>query len=335
MSARVSSEAVLAARSAVAASVSDLGAGDLLIVACSGGPDSLALAGALAAVAAPASLRTLAVAVDHGLQDGSAGVSVAAASTCRRLGIDEAVVVAVQVGTEGGPEAAARTARYAALESVAVERDASAVLLGHTRDDQAETVLLRLARGSGARSLSAMRTRSGPWRRPFLGLSRAQVHTAARDLLEPLGVEPWTDPHNADRTFARVRIRAVLEDLTAAVGPGAVLGLSRSAELLRDDADALEAWSQREADRVVVIEGGERSVDCAALTDLPRAIRTRVIRGMCLAAGSPPDQLTIEHVERVEAFVTDWRGQGAASLPGGVEATRAYGRLCLRSSTRP
>ena len=335
MSARVSSDAVLAARSAVASSISDFAAGDLVIVACSGGPDSLALAGSVAAVARSADLRTLAVCVDHGLQDGSADVSAVAASTCRRLGVDEAVVVPVLVGTEGGPEAAARTARYAALESIAVERDASAVLLGHTRDDQAETVLLRLARGSGARSLSAMRARSGPWRRPFLGLARAQVHEAARDLLEPLGGEAWVDPHNSDPAFARVRVRAVLDDLTAALGPGAVLGLARSAELLRDDADALDAWSRTEFDRLVFAERDQRSADCAALAELPRALRTRVIRGMCLAAGSPADQLTIEHVQRVEAFVTDWRGQGTASLPSGVEASRSYGRLCLRSSTSP
>ena len=335
MSTRASSAAMLTARGAVSRALADVPPGELVLVACSGGPDSLALAGVTSWVAGQRGLRTHGVIVDHGLQADSAQIAAWAAHVCSRLGLDDCTVRRVVVGVDGGPEAAARAARYAALESVAVELDAATVLLGHTREDQAETVLLRLARGSGARSLSAMRSRSGPWRRPFLTLSRARVHAAAHDLLEPLGTQPWTDPHNADPAYARVRIRALLDDLADALGPGAVLGLSRSAELLRDDADALDAWSSREADRLVVIDGAERSVECGALAELPRAVRTRVIRALCLAVGSPADQLTVDHVERVEAFVIDWRGQGPASLPGGVEATRAYGRLCLRSSTRP
>ncbi|MEI6363251.1 MAG: tRNA lysidine(34) synthetase TilS [Actinomycetes bacterium] len=332
MSTRASSPQLLAARAAVARSLSDVPAGALVLVACSGGPDSLALAAATAWVGAQHGFGTLAVIVDHGLQEASASVAEWAARTCRALGVDEATVLRAVVGTDGGPEAAARSARYAALESVAVERDAATVLLGHTREDQAETVLLRLARGSGARSLSGMRERSGPWRRPFLSLSRADVQAVAAEVLEPLGERPWSDPHNDDPAYARVRVRALLDDLVQAIGPGAVLGLSRSAELLRDDADALDDWASREGERLVSADDGAMVADCEALTALPRAVRTRLIRRMCVAAGSLPDQLTADHVRRVEEFATEWSGQGAASLPCGVIAERSYGRLWVRSA---
>jgi len=331
MSTRASSAAMLTARGAVSRALADVPPGELVLVACSGGPDSLALAGVTSWVAGQRGLRTHGVIVDHGLQADSAQIAAWAAHVCSRLGLDDCTVRRVVVGVDGGPEAAARAARYAALESVAVELDAATVLLGHTREDQAETVLLRLGRGSGARSLSGMRARSGPWRRPFLAVSRAEVRVAAADLLAPLGEHAWTDPHNDDPAFARVRVRALLDDLVAAVGPGAVLGLSRTADLLRDDADALDDWAGREGHRLIVMAPGEIAADCGDLAALPRAIRTRVIRRMCIVAGSPADQLTVDHVGRVEEFVTDWRGQGEASLPGAVVADRAYGRLCLRS----
>lgn len=333
MSRKAVSADVMATRTAVAASVGDLGPRVRVIVACSGGPDSLALAAAAAWVGDRQGLDVRAVVVDHGLQSGSHAVARDAADTCAALGVP-AEVVRVEVGSEGGPEAAARTARYAALEATAAEAGAAAVLLGHTLDDQAETVLLRLARGSGARSLSAMASRNGLWRRPLLSLSRATVHAAAREVLEPLGRQPWTDPHNDDPDFARVRVRHLLSGLTADLGPGVVLGLARSADLLRDDADLLDALAAAEHERVVGLDG-DGSADCAALAAMPAAIRTRVVRLMCLQHGSPADALGLDHVRRVDALVTDWRGQGEVALPGGVTAARAYGRLSLRGSGQP
>ena len=333
MSRRAVSVEVLATRTAVAGSVADLAVGNRVVVACSGGPDSLALVAAAAWVGARHGLDVRAVVVDHGLQPDSDRVALDAADTCGALGIP-AHVVRVEVGSDGGPEAAARAARYAALMAAAAESAAAAVLLGHTLDDQAETVLLRLARGSGARSLSAMAASSGLWRRPFLGLPRASVHAAAREVLAPLGRQPWADPHNDDPDFARVRVRALLAALSTDLGPGVVLGLARSAELLRDDADLLDSLAEEEHARVVAADG-DGSADCGALAALPTAIRTRVIRLMCLRSGCPPDALGVDHVRRIEAFVTDWKGQGDVALPGGVLATRAYGRLCLRSSGQP
>jgi tRNA(Ile)-lysidine synthase len=333
MSRRAVSADVLATRTAVSASVGDLAAGSRVMVACSGGPDSLALAAAASWVGERRGLAVRAVVVDHGLQAGSDVVALDAVETCAALGV-AAEVVRVDVGQDGGPEAAARAARYAALEAAAVASGAAAVLLGHTLDDQAETVLLRLARGSGARSLSAMADRAGLWRRPFLGLSRASVHATARELLSPLGRQAWSDPHNEDPDFARVRVRSLLSGLTADLGPGVVLGLARSAELLRDDADLLDGLAAAELARVVATDG-EVGADCGALAAMPAALRTRVIRLMCLRCGSPADALGVDHVRRVEALVIDWKGQGEVALPGGVTATRAYGRLGLRGSGQP
>ena len=333
MSRRAVSADVMATRTAVSASVGDLAAGSVLVVACSGGPDSLALAAAAAWVGERQGLDVRAVVVDHGLQPGSGEVALAAADACRALGIP-AEVVCVEVGREGGPEAAARTARYAALETAATTAGALAVLLGHTLDDQAETVLLRLARGSGARSLAARAARTGLWRRPFLGLSRVTVHAAADEVLAPLGRPAWADPHNDDPDFARVRVRALLAGLAADRGPGVALGLARAAELLRADADLLDDLSAAEHARVVADDGHE-SADCDMLAAMPSAVRTRVLRLLCLRSGSPADALGVDHVRRVEALVTDWKGQGEVALPGGVTAARAYGRLTLRGSGQP
>lgn len=330
MSRRAASVAVLTARTAVTRSLADLNTGEIVLVACSGGADSLALAGTVAWAAQRDGREVVAVVVDHGLQEGSAAIADQAAATCRALGVHRAVVVPVTVGRSGGPEAAARDARYAALESVAVETRAATILLGHTREDQAETVLLRLARGSGARSLAGMRERSGPWRRPFLTLPRSLVRTAAEELLAAVGAVPWDDPHNEDPAYARVRVRRLLDQLTDAIGPGAVLGLTRSADLLRDDADALEELATQAHNQLVTMGEGECSADGAALARLSRAVRTRLIRMMCLQCGCPAEDLTVDHVRSIDALVTDWHGQGPTSLPGGVLAHRTYGRLCLR-----
>ena len=312
------SPAVAAVRNAVRASLAGCGPGDLVLAACSGGPDSLALAAALAFVAPRAGLRAGAVTVDHGLQHGSAERAAAVAAALGGLGLDPAVAVAVTVDGAGGPEAAARSARYAALETAAADLGATAVLLGHTLDDQAETVLLGLARGSGARSLAGMPPRRGIFLRPLLGLRR-QVTVEA---CAALGLAPWADPHNADRRFARVRVRLdALPALEAALGPGVAEALARTAGQLRDDAEVLDkiAYSERSADPDLM--------SAASLAGLPDAVRSRVLRSAALAAGCPATALTSAHVRRIGELVTDWRGQRWIDLPGGVRATRRSGQV--------
>jgi tRNA(Ile)-lysidine synthase len=317
---------VAAVRNAVRACVADLAPGALVLVACSGGPDSLALAAALAFIAPRAGLRAGGLSVDHGLQDGSAARAAAVVSAMSGLGLDPVRAIAVSVGDAGGPEAAARTARYDALERAARELGAAAVLLGHTLDDQAETVLLGLARGSGPRSLAGMPTSRGGFRRPLLTVRRSVTVGACA----ALGLDPWHDPHNADRRFARVRVRLdALPALEAALGPGVAEALARTAGQLRDDAEVLEKIASGVGLQGEVENSAAMSAD--SLAGLPGAVRSRVLRSAALAAGCPAGALTAAHVARIEELVTRWHGQRWIDLPGGVRATRRAGQLCFES----
>jgi tRNA(Ile)-lysidine synthase len=309
---------VAAVRNAVRASLAAVAPGDLVLAACSGGQDSLALAAALAFVAPRAGLRAGAVTVDHGLQEGSAERAAGVALTLRGLGLDPVRTATVAVAGPGGLEAAARAARYAAFEATAADVGAAAVLLGHTLDDQAETVLLGLARGSGPRSLAGMPPRRGLFVRPLLGVRRSVTAAACAEL----GLPAWSDPHNSDRRFARVRVRLdALPALEAALGPGVAEALVRTAGQLRDDAEVLEkiAASERKRD--------DTAMSAASLAGLPGAVRTRVLRSAALDAGCPAGSLTAAHVARIEELVTDWHGQRGVDLPGGVRAARRSGEV--------
>lgn len=308
-----------------------------VLVACSGGADSLSLAAALAHEAPRAGVRAGGVTVDHGLQDGSPARARATAAVLTGLGLDPVEVVHVQVVVGGeGPEGGARRARYAALDSVAQRHRAAAILLGHTLDDQAETVLLGLARGSGARSLAGMAHRSGRYRRPLLGLSREIVRAAVPD-----GLQPWEDPQNAEMAYARSRVRhRVLPTLEKELGPGISAALARTGELLRADADALDdlAGSARASARTTTSEpgGGEEpdtthAYDVSALAQLPQAVRWRVLRAAALTAGSPATDLTADHVAAIDMMITRWRGQKGVDLPGAIRARRRQGVLSFDS----
>jgi tRNA(Ile)-lysidine synthase len=316
------SVSVALVRAAVRRSLADVPAGEVVLVACSGGADSLALAAATAFGSRAAGWRVGLVTVDHGLQTGSAARAADIADWARGSGYDPVQLATVSVaGLAGGPEAAARSARYEALDKAAADHGAVAVLLGHTEDDQAETVLLGLARGSGARSLAGMPARRGIYRRPLLGLSRELVRAAAIDA----GREPWEDPHNTDPAYSRARLRTVLASLQDALGPGLTPNLARTARLLRADADALDAIAAAELERQP--EG--EPVDVEALEALPEAVRTRVIRGWLVGAGVPAGALSSVHIGAVEALVTRWRGQGPVALPRDRTVTRRHGRLHL------
>ncbi|MFF3339696.1 tRNA lysidine(34) synthetase TilS [Streptomyces flavidovirens] len=298
----------------------------LVLVACSGGADSMALASALAFEAPKLGIRAGGVTVDHGLQEGSDARAAEVVNRLAALRLDPVEAVAVSVGRDGGPEAAARDARYAALDAAAERHGAAAVLLGHTRDDQAETVLLGLARGSGIRSLSGMAavTGAGRYRRPFLQLDRQTARKAC--MVQSLPV--WDDPHNTDPAYTRSRLRHDgLPALEKALGKGVVEALARTAQLSRDDADALDDWAA-EADASVRDESGQ--LECAKLYALPPAVRRRVLRRAAIAAGSPPGSLFARHIEELDRLITGWRGQGVINLPGRVEAQRQGGRLVIR-----
>jgi tRNA(Ile)-lysidine synthase len=312
--------AVAAVRRAVRRALADLDPGARVLVACSGGADSLALLSATCFEARRPALTVIGVTVDHGLQPGSADRAARVVEQMRALGA-EAGSVAVAVGTSGGPEAAARAARYGALDAAAEEHGADVVLLGHTRDDQAETVLLGLARGSGARSLSGMAPCTGCYRRPLLDLTRADTRAACA----AEGLIPWEDPHNDDPAFARVRVRRnVLPVLEHELGPGVSDALARTARLLRDDADALDELAET-VRAATCDENG--ALDAERLRREPPAIRRRVLRRTALEAGCPGTELFAVHVDAMDVLVTDWRGQVGVDLPGGRRLVREGGRL--------
>ncbi len=292
-------------------------AGGPLLVACSGGPDSLALAAAAAIVGTRSGFAVRAAVVDHGLQAGSADVAAGVVATLAGLGV-EAVVLSVTVGVTGeGVEAEARRARYAALAAEAAPGEL--VLLGHTLDDQAETVLLGLARGSGTRSLAGMPARRDVFVRPLLCV-RAETTAAA---CAELNLTAWTDPHNAEPRFTRTRVRhRVLPVLEAELGPGVALALARSAELARADADLLDELAAAE---LAAHDAAE--LDCSWLAGLPSALLTRVLRDWLRAQGAV--DLSAAAIAAVAGLVTDWHGQRWVEVPG-VRIGRAAGRLGVR-----
>jgi tRNA(Ile)-lysidine synthase len=298
--------AVAALKAAVAAFVSDHAAGDeRWCVALSGGADSLALT-AVAATSKP----TTALIVDHRLQPDSGRVAATARDQAMSVGCVDAQVLCVDVGTTGGPEAAARTARYRALDDA---RDDAPVLLAHTLDDQAETVLLGLGRGSGSRSIAGMRSCDPPWYRPLLGIRRALTHAACVEL----GLTPWQDPHNADRRFTRTRLRAeVLPLLEDVLGGGVAEALARTATALREDTETLDELARQALAEV----GAGGRLDTARLAALPEALRRRVIRGWLLAGGA--SGLTDKQIRGVDTLVTAWRGQGGVAVGSPLRSQR-------------
>ena len=315
--------ATVAIRSAVRECLSSCSAGDTVLVAVSGGADSLALAAALIPETKNMLINLVGVTIDHQLQQNSGEQATKVLAQLSELGIAKVEIIKVDVELVDGLEASARRARYAALDSTAEKYNANLVFLGHTLNDQAESVLLGLARGSGARSLSGMARCTGKYCRPLLEISRSETLTACAEN----NLTPWIDPHNSDSQFARVRVRTdALPKLEESIGPGITEALARSADLLRDDADALDGWAAQ-----VAAELDLADLEVNHLADLPKAVRTRVLRMAIYAAGAPMGSITAEHVASVEAFVTSWHGQGACSLPGGVKVSRISGRLSLLS----
>jgi tRNA(Ile)-lysidine synthase len=317
--------AVPTVRSAVRTCLEKFEAGDKVLVAVSGGADSLALAHALSVESKPLAITVIGVTVDHQLQPESAVQAQNVASQLSSMDLN-CILKKVEVDVKDGLEASARTARYKALNEIALSENAVAVFIGHTQDDQAETVLLGLARGSGTRSLSGMAAHTGIYIRPLLELTRDTTENYCKEL----NLSFWKDPHNEDSQFARVRVRKhAIPVLEETIGPGISEALARSSHLLRDDADALDHWAQGEAMKLDLAD-----LECAHLEAMPKAIRTRVLRIAIYAQGAPLGSVTAEHVSVVEALISAWSGQGASNLPGGVKVERISGRLSL-STQRP
>jgi tRNA(Ile)-lysidine synthase len=320
--------AIADVRRAVREALGGTADGTLLLVGLSGGADSLALAAATAFEAPRAGIRAGAIVVDHQLQHGSADVASRAAAQAIALGLDPVLVRRVGVGqTAGnGPEADARDARYAVFRDVLAETGAVGILLAHTLDDQAETVLLGLARGSGPTSLRGMSHVSGPYLRPLLGIRRATTRQACADA----GLEPWHDPQNLDHAYTRVRVRAVvLPTMESELGPGVAEALARTAEQLREDADALDGMILETIEDICEPAEAGIAVSVGALESNPPALRHRIIRYVVQSEFG----IAIErvHVEAVARLVTNWHGQKPLDLPG-VRVARQNGMLVFSAA---
>ena len=300
-----------------------------VLVACSGGPDSLALLSATVFEGHKLGLRVIGVTVDHGLQEESAAHAERVVAQMAELGSDETATARVEVQGGGrGPEAAAREARYAVLDQLVQHFGAIGVLLGHTLDDQAETVLLGLARGSGGRSLAGMRRSFDHYRRPLLDVTRTDTVTAC----QVEGIEYWNDPHNIDPTYARVRVRRkVLPVLEDELGPGVAGALARTADQLRADMELLDQLAQEAYDELREPDG----LEVKALLDLPLATRHRMLRLAALEAGAIGSELFHVHVLALAQLLSSRGAGGEVQLPGHVTAYLSSGGEDRRLRFRP
>lgn len=302
----------------------------LVLVACSGGPDSLALAAATAFEAPKQGWRAGAVVVDHQLQPGSAELAERAAGQCRELGLDPVIVKTVEVGGFGGPEAAARTARYRAFREASAETGAEIILTAHTRDDQAEQVLLALARGSGVRSIAGIPRRRGLFVRPLLDVPRESTVASCA----ALGLAAYDDPTNSSGELPRSRVRtSVLPRLEAELGTGVRDGLARTAVNAAEDADALDAMALEWAHEIVDEDpdsSGAIHVDAPGLAAQPPAIRQRIVR--LVVSEMTGAQLSRVHALAVCDLAVNWHGQGPVDVPT-VQVTRSGRDLLFLAAT--
>ena len=317
----VKTPALLELRQAVRFWFEKLEPNSKVCIGVSGGADSLALAAAAKLESKNFSIDLVSVIVDHGLQANSAEIAEFAKQQLIKLGFEDIFVGRASVQITDGLEASARRARYKVFQQAIETYGPNTFLLGHTKNDQAEGVLLGLARGSGTKSLSGMQEVSGIFVRPLLGIDRATTEIACHES----NIEYWVDPHNSNQDFTRVRVREnILPLLENEIGPGIIDALARSAKILREDATALDEWAESVFRQVKPMD-----IEISILDGLPVAVRSRVLRMAIYAAGAPAGSISAAHLEPIEAFVSDWRGQGHTSLPGGVKVCRISGRLSL------
>ena len=297
---------------------------DTLLIACSGGADSLALAWASKVVAKRLDLNVIAVIIDHQLFNESFQVALNAKEQCENFGIEKVLIKKIEViEHKEGLESAARSARYESFEQLMIDLNAKAVLLAHTQDDQAETMLMRLTRGSGAKSLSAMKEVSGKYLRPFLHIRKKELVEA----LQKEGITFWQDPANTDYRFLRAKVRnELMPKLIEVLGESVIESLDRTSDLLKEDNEALESIAFKNYQDL------SKELNVEVLIKFPAAIRKRIIKIAALDSGVNPGPFSYEHIEAIDALVTNWRGQGNVDLPGFIQASRVNRTIRFNSS---
>jgi tRNA(Ile)-lysidine synthase len=251
-----------------------LAGGETILVAVSGGADSSALLYMLTRLAPQWGLRLHVLHVDHGLRDDSARDAAMVVGLAQRLGVP-ADVVRVEVQGGGSLEEAARRARYGALEAAAGRLGAHRIAVGHTADDQAETVVMRILTGSGLRGLAGIPAARGRIIRPLLDLRRYEVER----VLSEAGLGWVEDATNRDPRFLRNRIRHHVLPLLAAAYHGDVVGdLGRVAARARRTVEALDAFAVAELERLAVGNDDSLTLPRARLAALPPTVAAEVLR---------------------------------------------------------
>jgi tRNA(Ile)-lysidine synthetase-like protein len=315
-------------RKAVREQIADIPAGQLLLVAISGGADSLALAAATSFEARKLSLKVTGVIIDHGLQAGSDKIALTAKRRAEALGLDPVVIEKVSVKKTGdGLEAEARESRYKGIEKVRKRLGASWVLLGHNLDDQAETVLLGLARGSGLKSIAGMSKKDSERKflRPLLDVTRNEIRQACKDQ----GISYWDDPHNKNDRFLRVRVRKLSAQLEKTLGPGFSSALARTADIARESEEAISLLATELVEKSKTSARGKKTYfDLAPLSDAPSALRRKALHQICLTAGAR--SVSRKQILQVEELITSWKGQKSSVLSG-ITVERVANQLVVTS----
>lgn len=300
----------------------ELAGAKCVLLAVSGGPDSMALALGANFELPKLGIKVVAAVVNHNLQAGSATVAEQAAQRLQAIGIEASILDIEVPKTGGGPEAEAREARYTALEKQRAEVGAQVILTGHNLDDQAETVLLGLTRGSGLRSIAGMKAVDGKLVRPLLGMEKQELIQACIDS----GVEYWLDPHNQDTAFTRVRIRNLMQQIEAELGPGVNESLARTANLAAEVDDFLTTAALESVERARVGEG----FGVKELETCHPAVRHKALQLICLEAGA--SSISRAQVLSVAQLITNWHGQKPLSLSG-ITVERVREQILFRQSS--
>jgi len=267
-------------------------------------------------------IKVLAAIVNHNLQAGSGEVARATAKRLAALGIDSEILDIQVPKGKSGPEALARDARYLALETHRQELAADYIVLGHNLDDQAESVLLGLTRGSGLRSIAGMKVLDGFLVRPFLGIEKAVLSKACEDA----SLEYWVDPHNQDVAFTRVRIRKLMQTIEAELGPGVNLALARTANLATEADDYLSIQA-RDLISAARVDGG---FAVAVLSKAHVAVLHKALQMICMDSGA--QSVSRSQVLSVAELIGNWHGQKPLSLSG-ITVERVRDQILFRQSS--
>ncbi len=319
------SDAVAEVRHAVRVGLAEFKPADLVLVACSGGSDSLALAKAASLECAASHVSIGAIVIDHGWN--SKSTEICAKTAQKLVSFDLAPVVVEKLPDHEHNETTARDLRYQAFGHVAQKLGAAGILLAHNKNDQAETVLLRLARGSGSTSLAGMPPKRDAYHRPLLEVDRSTIEAACRQW----GLDPWQDPANSDEKHLRVKVRKrVLPALVDALGPTVVESLARSASLLRDDAELLDSQAMQVFD--AFFDATDRILDADKLAQEPAALTRRVLLLWISELGVERSLVNSTHTFQLESLLHDKSESRQVSLPGNFVAYRQGQALhCERS----